>query len=106
MIQETLPKSYRDLEQIRDAIRTLQHVVEELPQACQSLSAALDLQRGNNLLDSTQAVIDVEHALKAAQAALAVVATKAAELAAEHQVLLHALSLVAGPAEAARGTRA
>lgn len=105
MIQETLPKSYRDLGEIQQAIRTLQHVVEDLPQAYRSLSDALDVQYRNNLLDSTRAVIDVEHALKSAQTALAVAGAKAAELAAEHHVLLHALGLVAGPActpEAAR----
>lgn len=98
MIQEILPKSYHDLEEIRNAIRTLQAVVEDLPQAYRSLSADLELQHRNNLLDSTQDVVDVEHALKSAQTALAVAATKAAEIAAEHHVLLHALNLIAGPA--------
>jgi uncharacterized protein YukE len=106
VIQETLPNSYRDLEEIRRAIRTLQQLVEDLPQAYRGLSAALDQQYRNNMLDSAVEVVDVEHALKSARTALAVAATKAAEIAAEHHVLLHALDLVAGPEhtpEAGRG---
>jgi lipid A disaccharide synthetase len=105
VIQEALPKSYRDLEEIRQAIRTLQHVVDDLPQAYRSLSHALDVQYRNNLLDPAQAAIDVEHALKSAQAALASAGTKAAELAAEHHLLLHALGLVAGPGCTPEGAR-
>ena len=103
MIQETLPKSYRDLEEIRQAIRTLQNVVEDLPRAYRNLSEALDVQYRNNLLQSTQSAIDVGHTLKSAQAALAVTGAKAAELAAEHDVLLHALDFVAGPAGTSAG---
>ena len=98
MVLETLPTSYRDLEEIRQAIKTLQHVIEDLPQVYRNLGAALDLQHQNNLLDSTLDVINVEHALKSAQTALSAAATKAAEIAVEHQVLLHALELVAEPA--------
>ncbi len=105
MIQETPPTSYRDLEEIRQAIRTLQHLVEDLPQAYRNLSGALEAQYRNNLLDATQDVIDVENALKSAQTALTVAGTKAAELAAEHNVLLHALAFVAGPACAPEAAR-
>lgn len=105
MIQEKLPKSYRDVEEVRNAVRTLQRLVEDLPQAYRSLSAALDLQHENNLLGSTGDVVDVEHALKSARTALAVAATKAAEIAAEHHVLLHALDLVAGPARTPEAAR-
>ena len=109
MVQETLPKSYHDLEEIRHAIRTLQHVVDDLPQAYTGIAAALDHQYRNNLLGSAVDVVDVEHALKSAQTALTVAATKAAEIAAEHHVLLHALNLIAGPAgtpEPAPGSKA
>ena len=98
MIQEKLPESYSDLEEIRTAIRTLQHFVEDLPQAYRRLAAALDVQYQNNLLDAAVDVVEVEHALKSAHTSLAIAATKAEEMAAEHHVLLHALQLVAGPA--------
>lgn len=109
MVLEKLPTSYRDLEEIRHAIKTLQDVIEDLPQVYRSLGAALDLQYRNNALDSTHDVIDVEQALKSAQTALSAAATKAAEIAVEHQVVLHALELVAEPAcapESARTSRA
>ena len=91
-------RRFRDLADIRHAVRTLQDVVTDLPPAYRGLSDALDLLHRNNLLDPTQDVVDLEHALKSAQTALAAAATKAAEIAAEHQVLLHALARVAGPA--------
>jgi hypothetical protein len=96
VIEETLPRSYRDLEEIRQAVRTLQQVVEDLPQAYRGFSDALDAQNRNTLLDSTEASVDVRHGLKSAQTALAVAGAKAAELAAEHRVLLHALGVSLG----------
>lgn len=108
MIQETLPNSYRDLAASRQVIGTPRQVVEDLPQAHRSLSSALDMQyRDNPLLDSTEAVVDVEHSLKSAQAAPAAAATKA-NIAVEDYVVLYILDL-AGPActpEAAQISRA
>lgn len=97
VIQDRLPRSYRDVDEIRDAIRILERIVDDLPQAYKSLAAAIDLQRRQNLLEPTQDVINAEQVFKSAQNALSVAATKAVEISAEHHVVLHDLALLDGP---------
>jgi hypothetical protein len=96
-MQEAVPNSYADLDDVRQAITALQAIIDDLPQAYKKLGDALELQYRNNAPDSTQDVTDLEQTLRSARTALAVAATKAAEIAAEHQVMLHALAFVVGP---------
>lgn len=97
-MQEALTNPYSNLDDVRHAISALQAIIDDLPQAYKRLDDALELQYRNNLLDSTQDAINLEQALRSARTALTVAATKAAEIAAEHQVMLHALAFVDGPA--------